>query len=83
VRLGVMLAGFLGMFDGMKVVAVRQMRVVPGLLMLLGAMVLGRLAMMLGGGLVMLGGLLVVAGQLASVHDGILLFGGRLARPAI
>jgi hypothetical protein len=79
-RFGVMFAGFLGVMHGMQVMAVRDMGVVTGLLVIRGAMVLRRLAVMSGGGFVVFGSLVVMVGQLASVHDPILLCGGRLAQ---
>ena len=83
VRVGVLLAGFLGMLHRVQVMAMRDMGVMAGFFVVLGAVVLRRLAMVLGGGLVMLGSLCVMFGQQACIHDGILLCGGRLARPAI
>jgi hypothetical protein len=63
VRFGVVFAGFLGVMHRVKVMAVRDMRVVTGLLVLGGAMMLGRLAVVLGGGFVVLGGFFVMLGQ--------------------
>jgi hypothetical protein len=80
VRLGVVLAGFLGVMHGMQVMAVRDTGVVTGLLVIRSAMVLRGLAVMPGGGFVVFGGLVVMVGQLASVHDPVLLCGGRLAQ---
>lgn len=67
-RLGVLLAGFLGVVLSVEMMAVRDMRVVPGLLVLSAAMALGGLAVMLGGRFVVLGGFLVMLGQQAGVH---------------
>jgi hypothetical protein len=81
-RVGVLLPGFLGVMECVKVMAMRQMRVEPSLLRLLGTMMLRSAAMMLGGGLVVLGGLLVMLGQHRLVHDHSPLR-GRLARAGI
>lgn len=68
VRFRVVFARFRGVMHGVKVVAMRQVRLVPGLLMLLGAMMFRRTAMMFGSSLVMLGGLLVMLGQFGLIH---------------
>jgi hypothetical protein len=52
----VMLAGFFGMMLGVDRVTLRGVRMVTGLFMIAGAMMLGCMAMMLGGVLVVLGG---------------------------
>jgi len=78
VRVGVVLAGFLGVMLRMQMMAVRQMGVMRRLLVRVGAMMFGRVAMMLGGGFVMLGGLFVMFRQQACVHGPLLLRGGRL-----
>jgi hypothetical protein len=64
-----MLAGFLGVVDRVKMVTMRNMRVVAGFLVARGAVMFRRVAMMLGGGFVVLGGLIVMFGQHAFVHD--------------
>jgi hypothetical protein len=69
VGFGVVLAGFLGMVHGVKMVAVRNMDVVSGLLVIRAAMMLGGLAVMLGRGFVMAGGFFVMFGELACVHE--------------
>jgi hypothetical protein len=56
VVLGVMLAGFFGVMLGVVVVPLRDVRMVAGLFMIAGAVMLGGGAMMFGGVLVMLGG---------------------------
>jgi hypothetical protein len=83
VRVGVLLAGFLGVVRRVQVVAVRQMGVVSRLLVLGGAMMSRGPAMVLGGGFVMLGGLFVVFSQEACVHETVLLCGGRHTRAGI
>jgi hypothetical protein len=82
-RLGVVLAGFFSVMHRVQVVAMRDMGVMARCFVVLSTVVLRRLAMVLGGGLVMRGGLFVMFGQQACIHDGILLCGGRLARPVI
>jgi hypothetical protein len=82
VRFGVVLAGFVGMVRGVQVMAMRDMRVVPGLFVLGGAMMFGGLTVMLGGGLVVFGRLVVMLGQQACVHD-LVLLGAENARAAI
>jgi hypothetical protein len=63
VRFGVVFAGFLSVVHRVQVMSVRDMRVMAGLLVLGGAMMLGRLAVVLGGGFVVLGGFFVMLGQ--------------------
>jgi hypothetical protein len=68
VRVGVVFAGFLRVMLGVQVMAMRHMRVMPGLFMLRGAVVFRRQAMVFGRCLVMRGGFFVVFGQHACVH---------------
>jgi hypothetical protein len=69
VRVGVVFAGFVGVVHGVKVMAVRQMRVMASLFVISRAMVLRGPTMMLGGGFVVLRSLFVMFGQHACVHD--------------
>ncbi len=69
VSFGVVLAGLLGVVDGMKMVAVRDMGVVPGLFVIRAAVMFRGLTMVLGGGFVVFGGLLVMVGELACILD--------------
>ena len=62
-------AGFLGMVHRVKMMAMGDMGVVPGLLVIRAAMMLGGLAVMLSRGFVMAGGLFVMFGELACVHE--------------
>jgi hypothetical protein len=61
-RLGMMLGGFVRMMFGMHAVAVRDMRMMAGKMMLAFFVMLGGFAMMLGGLFVMVGGRFVVFG---------------------
>jgi hypothetical protein len=83
VRVGVLLAGFVGVVRRVQMVAVRQMGVMSRLLVIGGAVMFRGPAMVLGGGFVMLGGLFVVFSQQACVHEILLLCGGRHARAGI
>jgi hypothetical protein len=53
---GVRLARLFGVMNGMDMMALRDMRMVAGLLMVPGGMMLGSRAVVLGGVLMMLGG---------------------------
>jgi hypothetical protein len=66
--LGVMLARLAGVMGGVRGMAVRRMRMVAGLLVAVGLVVLGRFAMMLGGMLVMLGSGVMVLDDLVLGH---------------
>jgi len=78
VVLGVQLAGLARMVLGVKVMAVRDMRMVRRLLAVVVAVMLGRVAVVLGGELVVMGGLGVVLGKLlAMFHGGSLLVWDR------
>jgi hypothetical protein len=68
VMLGVVLARFAGMMGGMRRMAVRGMRVVAGLLVVVGLVVRRRFTMMLGGTLVMFGRGVVVLDDLVFGH---------------
>jgi hypothetical protein len=65
----VVLARLFGVLCGVGMMPVRQMRMMPGRVVLAGAVMLGSLPMMLGCMLVVLGSLLVVMRQLCRVHD--------------
>jgi hypothetical protein len=78
-----MFAGFFSVMNRVKMVTMRDMRVMAGFLVARGAVVFRRVAMMLGGGLVVLGSLIVMLGQHAFVHDLFLLCRGRHARAGI
>jgi hypothetical protein len=78
-----MFAGFLGVMDCVKMVTMRNMRVMAGFLVARSAMMFRRVAMVLGGGFVVLGSLIVMLGQHAFVHDLFLLCRGRHARAGI
>lgn len=67
VQLGVELARVLGVLGSMKMMAVREMRVMRGLFVILVAVVARSLAVMLGGLFVMLGSLFVVLGKFRGV----------------
>ena len=72
--LGVMLGRFVAVMGRMQRMRVRDMRVMSGLFMVAGGVMLGGLAMMVSSVLVMLGsGLVVVAALVALAHD-VLLF---------
>jgi len=60
VRLGVVLGSVLGMFQRVKLVSVRDVRMMTGGDMIAGFMVLRRFAMMMGCMVKMFGGLVVV-----------------------
>ena len=64
-----MFAGFFGMMNRVKMVTMRNMRMMAGFLVARSAVMFRRVAMMLGGGLVVLGSLIVMFGQHAFVHD--------------
>jgi len=60
--LGVMLCGLMAMMGRMQTVRVRDMRMMSGLLVIAGCIMLGRLAVMMGCVLMVLGcGMMVVA----------------------
>jgi hypothetical protein len=69
VGVGVLLVGVFRVLQRVQMVAVRQMRVMAGLLVVRGAVQFRGPAVMLCGGLVVLGGLFVMLGQKAGVHD--------------
>jgi hypothetical protein len=69
VMLGVVLARFARVMGGVRGMAVRGVRMMAGLLMAFGLMMLCRLAMVLGGMLVMLGRGGVVLDDLVLGHD--------------
>jgi hypothetical protein len=56
VFVGVMLAGFLGMVDGMDMMTMGDMRVMPGALMIPGVVMVGGCPMVAGGVFMMFGG---------------------------
>jgi hypothetical protein len=66
--LRVMLGRLLGVMLGLMLMALRDVRVVTGELVLTGVVMLGGLVMMLGGLLVMLRSLPVVGGALMFAH---------------
>ena len=79
--LGVELTGTVGMFGGEQMMAMRNMRMVRCLLVILLAMVMSGTAMMLGRCLVMLRRLFVMLSQFGCVHRAISgLAGGAPAR---
>src|SRR4051794_33035940 len=77
VVLGVVLGGLVPMMGRMQSVRVRDVGVMPGLLMIAGFIVLGRFAMMMGGALVVIRGGLVVLATLVRLraHVAVLSFG--------
>jgi hypothetical protein len=66
---GMMLGGFTSMMIGLQTVAMRDMGMVAGEMMLALVVVLGGLAMVLGGLLVMFGSGLMVLGFVQSGHS--------------
>ena len=77
VVLGVVLGGLVPMMGRMQSVRVRDVGVMPGLLVIAGFIVLGGFAMMVGGALVVIGGGLVMLATLVRLraHGAVLLFG--------
>ncbi len=67
---GVMLGGFAGMMIGLQTVAMRDMGMVAGKMMLALVVMLGSLAVVLGGLFVMFGSGLMVLGFVQSGHYG-------------
>ena len=77
VVLGVVLGGLVPMMGRMQSVRVRDVGVMPGLLVIAGFIVLGGFAMMVGSALVVIGGGLVMLATLVRLcaHGAVLLFG--------
>jgi hypothetical protein len=77
VVLGVVLGGLVPVMGRMQSVRVRDVGVMPGLLMIAGFIVLGRFPMMVGGALMVFRGGLVVLAALVRLraHVAVLLFG--------
>jgi hypothetical protein len=77
VILGVVFCGLVTVVGRMQSMRMRDVSVMPGLLMITGFIVLGRFTMMVGGALVMIGGALVVLATLMRLraHVALLLRG--------
>lgn len=69
VRIGMMLRSFGGVMGGVQRVAVRDMRMMAGFLVIARFMMSGRLAVMFGCVVMMLGGCFVMLGLRVARHD--------------
>jgi hypothetical protein len=70
VLVGVVLARFFGMVHCVSEVAVRDVRVMPGLFMIAGFMLFRSFAVVLSGVLMMLGCLMMMRSALVIIHGG-------------